>query len=45
MAIDLLSKLYVNIAADLKRIGRKAVNWINLAQVGVQWRVVTNTVP
>jgi hypothetical protein len=33
-----------NIKMDLREIGIDGVNWIRLAQDGVQWRVFVNTV-
>jgi hypothetical protein len=33
-----------NIKMDLREIGIDAVNWVQLAQVRVQWRAFVNTV-
>jgi hypothetical protein len=33
-----------NIKKDLKQIVRQSVEWINLAQDGKQWRVLSKTV-
>jgi hypothetical protein len=33
-----------NIKMDLREIGWSGMNWVNLAQVRDQWRVLVNTV-
>jgi hypothetical protein len=33
-----------NIKMDLREIGIDGMNWIQLAQVSIQWRVFVNTV-
>jgi hypothetical protein len=37
-------RLEDNIRMDLREIGWKVVDWIYLAEDGVQWRAVVNTV-